>query len=76
MSVAARIAAQQRRRKSTARFTPDPTYGLGTDDGLLQAPPCKQCGANGACHLGALGAREWFRCRQCGWTYSDSKEGA
>lgn len=34
---------------------------------------CPACGGEGT-HLGTLGKREHFRCRDCGWTFSDQDQ--
>lgn len=38
------------------------------DEDLPMAPECPQCESAGV-YMGALGTREWYRCRGCGWEF-------
>jgi tRNA(Ile2) C34 agmatinyltransferase TiaS len=41
---------------------------------VREAPLCPACEQPGATYLGVLGKLEYFRCRECGLTFSTQKE--
>jgi hypothetical protein len=48
-------------------------YDIGDEGELLDNPECPQCGGPGV-PLGSLGSLLHFRCRNCGWNFSQPQE--